>query len=318
MEENMKITELLNIKYPVIQGGMARIAGGRLAAAVSNAGGLGLVGTGGFTVEQFKHELEEADKYIDDNKFYGVNIVLLERDIEEKIDIAIEKKVKMITLAAGNPTKYIQRFLDNNIMVFCVVGNAKMAKKAESLGATAVIFEGLEAGGHIGDATTFATLPQVVEAVSIPVISAGGIATGAQILAAQILGASGVQMGTRFLVADETPIHDNFKDAVVRYQGYETDLTGGDHPVRQLSNKMTQEYIRLYRENAPEEEIIKVVTGSLSRAVYEGDVETGSMMAGQNVGLIKKRDSIEGIFKQLTQEYQEAKRKVGALDDFLF
>ncbi|MDO5027247.1 MAG: nitronate monooxygenase [Tissierellia bacterium] len=317
-EDKMKITELLNIKYPIIQGGMARVAGGRLAAAVSNAGGLGLVASGGFTLDQFKHELEEADKYIDDNKFYGVNIVLLEKDIEEKIDVTIEKKVKVITLSAGNPTKYIQRFIDNDIMVFCVVGNAKMAKKAEALGATAIIFEGLEAGGHIGDATTFATLPQIVEAVSIPVISAGGIATGAQILAAQVLGAAGIQMGTRFLVADETPIHDNFKDAVVKYQGYETDLTGGDHPVRQLSNKMTQEYIRLYKENAPEEELIRVVTGSLSRAVYDGDVETGSMMAGQNVGLIKKRDSVEGIFRQLTDEYQNAKKKVGALDDFLF
>lgn len=314
----MKITELLNIKYPIIQGGMARIAGGKLAASVSNAGGLGLVGTGGFTVEQFKHELEEADKYIDENKFYGVNIVLMEKDIDEKIDITIEKKVKVVTLGGGNPTNYIQRFLDNNIMVFCVVGNSKMAKKAESLGATAIVFEGMEAGGHIGSATTFAMLPQVIDAVSIPVISAGGIATGAQIFAAQVLGASGVQMGTRFLVADETPIHDNFKEAVIRYEGYETDLTGGDHPVRQLSNKMTKDYIRLTKEGAPEEEILKVITGSLSRAVYEGDVETGSMMAGQNVGLIKKRDSISGIFSQLIEEYQTAKRKASSSDDFMY
>lgn len=193
-----------------------------------------------------------------------------------------------------------------------------MAKKAESLGATAIVFEGMEAGGHIGSATTFAMLPQVIDAVSIPVISAGGIATGAQIFAAQVLGASGVQMGTRFLVADETPIHDNFKEAVIRYEGYETDLTGGDHPVRQLSNKMTKDYIRLTKEGAPEEEILKVITGSLSRAVYEGDVETGSMMAGQNVGLIKKRDSISGIFSQLIEEYQTAKRKASSSDDFMY
>ncbi len=314
----MKITELLNIKYPVIQGGMARIARGRFAAEVSNQGGLGLVGTGGFTVDEFKKELEEADKYIEDGKFYGINIVLMEKDIEEKIEIALEKKVKVITIGAGNPSPYVQRFLDNGTMVFWIVGNAKMAKKAEELGATAVIFEGMEAGGHIGSTTTFAMLPQVVEAVNIPVIAAGGIATGGQILAAQVLGASGVQLGTRFLVADETPIHDNFKDAVVNYEGHQTDLTGGKHPVRQLSNKMTQDCIRLENENAPEEEIIKVVTGSLSRAVYDGNVETGSMMAGINVGLIKKRDSIKGIFKQLGEEYQEAKKKISSSDDFLF
>ena len=314
----MKITELLKIKYPIIQGGMARIARGKLAASVSNAGGLGLVGTGGFTLEEFKTELQEADKYIEEGKIYGANIVLLEKDIEEKIQVALDKKVKVVTIAAGNPAPYVQRFLDNGAIVFCVVANAKMAKKAESLGAHAVIFEGLEAGGHIGNATTFATLPQVVEAVSIPVISAGGIATGQQIFATQILGAAGVQMGTRFLVADETPIHDNFKDAVVRYEGYQTDLTGGAHPVRQLSNKMTQEYIRLEKEGASEEELIKVITGSLSRAVYDGDVDTGSMMAGQNVGLIKKRDSVAGIFAQLIEEYQEAKRKASGLEDYLF
>lgn len=314
----MKITELLNIKYPIIQGGMARIARGKLAAAVSNAGGLGLVGTGGFTVDQFKEELIEADKYIEEGKIYGVNIVLMERDIEEKIQITLDKKIKVVTIAAGNPAPYVQRFVDNGTIVICVVGNSKMAKKAESLGAHAVVFEGLEAGGHIGNATTYATLPQIVETVNIPVISAGGTATGGQIFAAQVLGAAGVQMGTRFLVADETPIHDNFKEAVLKYQGYETDLTGGGHPVRQLSNKMTQEYIRLEKEGASEEELIKVITGSLSRAVFEGDVETGSMMAGQNVGLIKKRDSVAGIFAQLIEEYQEAKRKASGAEDYLF
>lgn len=314
----MKLTELLGIKYPVIQGGMARISGGRLAASVSNNGGLGLVGTGGFNPQQFKEQLEKADQLIEDGKFYGVNIVLMEPDKDEKIEIALAKKPKLVTLSAGNPAPYVQRFLDAGIMVFSVVANAKMAKKAEQMGVTAIIFEGLEAGGHIGNATTFSTLPQVVEAVNIPVIAAGGIATGSQILAAQVLGASGVQMGTRFLVADETEIHDNFKDAIVSYEGHQTDLTGGAHPVRQLSNKMTQEYIRLEKEGAPEEELIKVVTGSLSRAVYDGDVETGSMMAGLNVGLIKKRDSMAGIFKQLTEEYQQAKNSIGSLDDFLY
>lgn len=314
----MSLKEMLAVKYPIIQGGMARISKGVLASSVANAGGLGLVGTGGLTTEEFTHELQLAREMTKEGGVFGANIVLMEGDVEAKIQAAIDAKVAVIVLAAGNPKPWVQPIKDEGILVFCVVGNAKMAKKSEELGADAIIIEGLEAGGHIGNVTTMSTLPQVVEAVNVPVIAAGGIATGGQILAAQIMGASGVQMGTRFLVADETPIHDNFKDAIVAYEGHQTDLTGSPHAVRQLSNKMTQEYIRLTEEGAPAEEIRKVYAGSLSRAVYEGDVETGSMMAGISVGLVHKRDSMQGIFNQLISEYQEAKQALAKQEDFLY
>lgn len=316
----MKLTELLNIKYPIIQGGMARIARGELAAAVSNAGGLGLVGTGGFTVEEFKAELQKADEKIQPGKIYGVNIVLMEKDIEEKVQIAIEKRVPVVTLAAGNPAPYIPRFLEVGTKVIAVIANSKMAKKVESLGAHACVMEGLEAGGHIGSLTTMAALIQIVKSVNIPVIAAGGFGHGAQILAAQAMGAAGVQMGTRFLVAHETPIHDNFKQALIDANDFGTDVTGAfsGHAVRQLSNKMTQEYIKLEKSGASEEELMKVVAGSLGRAVFEGDRETGSMMAGQIAGILQKRDSIQGIFDQLINEYQEAKKDLCKSEDYLF
>ncbi|MDO4778556.1 MAG: nitronate monooxygenase [Tissierellia bacterium] len=314
------ITEILNIKYPIIQGGMARIARGRLAAAVSNAGGLGLVGTGGFTVEEFKKELQIADELIEPGKIYGVNIVLMEKDIEEKIQITLEKKVPVVTIAAGNPAPYVKRFKDAGTKVFCLIGNSKMAKKVEELGADGAILEGLEAGGHLSKTTTMAGLMATVNSVNIPIIAAGGFAHGAQILAAQIMGAQGIQMGTRFLAADETQVHENFKDAVVAAKEYETDLTGESqgHPVRQISNKMTKEYIRLERENAPQEEIRKVYSGSLSRAVFEGDTETGSMMAGISVGMVNEKESVKEIFDRLIEEYKEAKLNVASKEDFLF
>lgn len=316
----MKLTQLLNIKYPIIQGGMARIARGELAAAVANAGGLGLVGTGGFTVEEFKKELQVAKEKTLPGKVFGVNIVLMEKDIEEKVQIAIEEKVAAVTLAAGNPAPYIPRFLEAGIKVIAVIANSKMAKKVESLGAHACVMEGLEAGGHIGSLTTMASLIQIVQSVNIPVVAAGGFGHGAQILAAQVMGAAGVQMGTRFLVADETPIHDNFKQALIDATDFGTDVTGAvsGHGVRQLSNKMTQEYIKLEKQGASEEELMKVVAGSLGRAVFEGDRETGSMMAGQIAGILQKRDSVQGIFDQLVQEYQEAKKAIQVQEDFLF
>lgn len=312
----MKLTELLHIKYPIIQGGMARIARGQLASAVANAGGLGLVGTGGFSPEEFEKELDIAFELTEKDKAFGANIVLMEEDIAEKINIAIAKGVKVVTLAAGNPAPWIQKFLDNNIIVICVVGNSKMAKKAESLGAHAVVIEGMEAGGHIGSVTTMAELPQVVNAVSIPVIAAGGIATGSQILACEIMGASGVQMGTRFLVADETPIHDNFKDALISYEGYQTELIGGGHPVRQLSNTMTKEVNRLSKEGALKEDIEALYKDSLKKAVEDGDTEYGAMMAGLSVGLVKKRSSVKEIFDDLVREYEEARERIVNSDIF--
>ena len=308
----MSITKLLNIKYPIIQGGMARIARGKLAAAVSNAGGLGLVGTGGFTVDEFKKELEIADQHIEEGKIYGVNIVLMEADIEEKIAITIEKKVPVVTLAAGNPAPYVKAFKDAGIIVLCVIGNSKMAVKCEQLGADAVILEGYEAGGHLSQATTMASLVPTVHAVKIPVITAGGYATGSQILAAEVMGAQGVQIGTRWLAANETEVPESFKDAVIKAKEYETEITGqaAGHPVRQIKNFMTSEYNRLVKENAPREEVRKVYKGSLEKAVNDGDVEHGSMMAGISVGLVTEKESIQEIMDKLVAEYKEAREKL--------
>ncbi|NLW52503.1 MAG: enoyl-[acyl-carrier-protein] reductase FabK [Tissierellia bacterium] len=316
----MNIAEILGIKYPVIQGGMARIARGKLAAAVSNAGGLGLVGTGGFTVDEFKKELEIADQNIEEGKFYGINIVLMEADIEEKIQIAIEKKIKVVTIAAGNPAPFVQRFKDAGVYVICVVGNSKMAQKCETLGADAVVIEGLEAGGHLSKATTMGSLLPVVKSVSIPVISAGGYGHGSQILAAQVMGAAGVQLGSRWLAADETPVPDSFKEAIVNAKEYETDITGEaqGHPLRQVSNHMTKEYLRLTKEGAPHEEIRKVYKGSLEKAVNDGDVDNGSLMAGITIGLVNQRESVAQIMETLIEEYKEAKKELEAQKDFLF
>lgn len=316
----MNIAEILGIKYPVIQGGMARIARGKLAAAVSNAGGLGLVGTGGFTVDEFKKELEIADQNIEEGKFYGINIVLMEADIEEKIQIAIEKKIKVVTIAAGNPAPFVKIFKDAGVYVICVVGNSKMAQKCETLGADAVVIEGLEAGGHLSKATTMGSLLPVVKSVSIPVISAGGYGHGSQILAAQIMGAAGVQIGSRWLAAVETPVPETFKEAIINAKEYETDITGEaqGHPLRQVSNFMTKEYNRLVKEGAPYEEVRKVYKGSLEKAVNQGDVVNGSLMAGISIGLIEKQETVAEIMATLIEEYKEAKEALRSEKDFLY
>ncbi len=316
----MNLSELLNIKYPVIQGGMARIARGKLAAAVSNAGGLGLVGTGGFTVDEFKKELAIAKENIEEGKIFGVNLVLIEKDIEEKIAITIEEKVPVVTMGAGNPAPYMPHLLEAGLVVIPVVGNTKMAKKVETLGAQACIIEGMEAGGHLGKMGSMASILQVSQAVSIPVIAAGGIGHGAQVLAAQAMGAGGVQMGTRFLVAEETEIHENFKQALIDAKDYETDITGvtKNEPVRQLSNDMTKAYIKKEFEGADPKELTDLVKGSLARAIFDGDIKTGSMMAGQIVGILDEVQTVDEIFEQMVREYKEAKESLANSKDFLF
>lgn len=316
----MNLNELLNIKYPVIQGGMARIARGKLAAAVSNAGGLGLVGTGGFTIEEFRNEIKIARENLEEGKIFGVNLVLIEKDIEEKIEITIEEKIPVVTMGAGNPAPYMEKLLGAGLVVIPVVGNTKMAKKVEALGVQACIIEGMEAGGHLGKMGSMASILQVSSLVDIPVIAAGGIGHGAQVLAAQAMGAGGVQMGTRFLVAEETEIHENFKQALIDAKDYETDITGvtKNEPVRQLSNEMTKAYIKKEFEGADSQELTDLVKGSLSRAIFEGDVKTGSMMAGQIVGILDKVQTVEEIFEQMVKEYKEAKESIEKNEDFLF
>ncbi len=314
----MNISKMLNIRYPIIQGGMARIARGKLAAAVSNAGGLGLVGTGGFSKEDFVKELDIADKLIDKDKYYGVNIVVFEPEIKEMVEITLERKIPVVTISGGNPAPYVKLFKDKGVKVFCLIGNSKMAKKCEDLGADGVILEGSEAGGHLSKATTMGSLMPVIKATKLPVISAGGFAHGAQILAAQIMGAAGVQMGTRFLVAKECEVHQGFKDALIDAKEYETDITGllaGD-PVRQIANDMTKKSLEYDKIGASEEDYINLYKGSLSRAVFEGDRKTGSMMAGISTGMLDSIKSVEEIFTDLKNEYQSAKEKLNKEEGF--
>lgn len=314
----MNLTDILGIKYPIIQGGMARISRGKLAAAVSNAGGLGIVGTGGLVADEFENEILIAKDLIEEGKIFGVNIVLMEPQVEEKIQIALNQKIPVVTLSAGNPRDYIKVFKDNGAKVFCLVGNSKMAIKCQELNADGVILEGLEAGGHLSNTTTMGSLVPTIKAVDIPVISAGGYGDGSQLLAAQVMGAAGVQIGTRFIVAKEAEVHDNFKQALINYKEYQTDITGtkAGNPLRQLSNSMTKKSLELEKNNASEEEFLKLYSGSLSKAVYEGNLDQGSFMAGISVGLIEKEQTIAEIFEELKEEYMEAKKKLDSEKSF--
>lgn len=304
----MNIAELLNIKYPIIQGGMARISRGKLAAAVSNAGGLGLVGTGGLFTDEFIKEYEIAKELIDDDKYFGVNLVLIEPDREEKLEFIKNSDVKFVTISGGNPAKYVPILKEAGKTVYCLIGNSKMAKKCEDLGADGVILEGLEAGGHLSKATSMASLIPTIKATKLPVVAAGGYADGAQVLAAQVMGAAGVQMGTRFLVADECEVHEGYKEAIIDAKEYETDITGtlARDPVRQIANDMTKQSLEYEKRGASEEEFIELYTGTLKRAVFEGDRKTGSMMAGTSIGLIDKKQSVAEIFEELKEEYNKA------------
>ena len=304
----MNIAELLNIEYPIIQGGMARISRGKLAAAVSNAGGMGLVGTGGLFTDEFIEEFHIAKKLIDPDKSFGVNLVLIEPDRDEKLKFIVDADVDFVTISGGNPRDYIGPLKEAGKTVYCLIGNSKMAKKCEELGADGVILEGLEAGGHLSKATSLGSLIPVINATKLPVVAAGGYADGAQVLAAEIMGAAGVQMGTRFLVADECEVHDGYKEAIIDAKEYETDITGtmaGD-PVRQIANDMTKTSLEYEKRGASEEEFIELYTGTLKRAVFEGDRKTGSMMAGSSIGLIDKKQSVAEIFEELKEEYKAA------------
>ena len=272
------------------------------------------------SIEEFRNEIKIARENLEEGKIFGVNLVLIEKDIEEKIEITIEEKIPVVTMGAGNPAPYMEKLLGAGLVVIPVVGNTKMAKKVETLGAQACIIEGMEAGGHLGKMGSMASILQVSSSVDIPVIAAGGIGHGAQVLAAQAMGAGGVQMGTRFLVAEETEIHENFKQALIDAKDYETDITGvtKNEPVRQLSNEMTKAYIKKEFEGADSQELTDLVKGSLSRAIFEGDVKTGSMMAGQIVGILDKVQTVEEIFEQMVKEYKEAKESIEKNEDFLF
>lgn len=300
-----KITELLNIKYPIIQGGMAWVAEHNLAGAVSKAGGLGIIAGANAPADVIRNEIRMA-REITGNPI-GVNVMLISPYADEVAKVVVEEKISVVTTGAGSPEKYISMWKDAGIKVIPVVASVALAKRMERCGASAVIAEGCESGGHIGKETTMSLVPQVVDAVDIPVIAAGGIADGRGVAAAFMLGAQAVQMGTRFLVADESIVHDNYKNKVIKAKDIDTEVTGMSHghPVRQLRNKMTREYSKLERNGASFDELEHLTLGALRKAVIDGDVDDGTMMAGQIAGLVSKKQSCEEIINEIMNETKE-------------
>ena len=307
----MTITKLLGIKYPVFQGGMAQIARHELASAVSNAGGLGIIASGGMSIEQIREEIVNCKKHTD--KPFAVNLMLMMHNIDEIIDVVIEEGVGIVTTGAGTPRKYMPKLKEAGIKVIPVIPSVKAAKKMEVLGCDAVVVEGMEAGGHVGESTTMALLPQVTSAVNIPVIAAGGIADGRGVAAAYCLGASGVQMGTVFLATEECPISDNYKNVILEAVDTSTTLTGTKFgaPVRGIKNELTKRYHELEEKSSTIMELEELTFGSLRSAAFEGDVENGSIMSGQIAGLVNEirpvKDVIEGIFEEAQKVLEETK-----------
>ena len=295
----MRLNEFLNIKYPIIQGGMANIATGEFAAAVSNAGGLGLIASGGFDAERIREEIKICRAKTD--KPFGVNLMLMNPDVDNIAKMLVEEKVDVITTGAGSPEKYVATWKEVGTKVIPVVSSVALAKRMERMGADAVIAEGGESGGHVGEMTTMALVPMVVDAVDIPVIAAGGIADGRQMVAAFALGAIGVQVGTCLLVAEECPIHENYKLAIIKAKDNGTVVTGRSSgaPVRVIKNNMAREYLKLEGQNVSREELEQLTLGSLRKAVIDGDTKAGSLMSGQVCGLITEIKPVEAILKEL-------------------
>ena len=295
----MKINELLGTEFPIIQGGMANIATGAFAAAVSNAGALGLIGSGGMDAETLRKEIRIAKAATD--KPFGVNLMLMNPHIDELAKVVVEEGVKVVTTGAGNPGKYVPAWKEAGIKVFPVVAAPILAKRLERYDVDGFIAEGTESGGHVGEMTTMALVPQVVDAVSAPVIAAGGIADGRQMAAAYALGACGVQVGTCLLVSEECPIHENYKKALIKAGANDTVVTGRTTgaPVRVLKNKMARQYLEMEKENMPLAEREKLTLGSLRKAVFEGDLDGGSFMCGQVAGMLHEIKPLRQIFEEM-------------------
>ncbi|MDO5788333.1 MAG: enoyl-[acyl-carrier-protein] reductase FabK [Fusobacterium sp.] len=304
--ENNKICKLLGIKYPIFQGAMAWIANGNLAGHVSKDGGLGIIAGGGMPVDVLRQEIRKV-KSITSNPF-GVNLMLMMADVEKQIDVCIEEGVPVVTTGAGNPGPYMEKLKAAGIKVIPVIPSVALAKRMEKIGADAIIAEGMEGGGHIGTITTMSLVPQVVEAVNIPVIAAGGIAGGKQFLAALSLGAEGIQVGTKFLVANECTVHENYKNAILKAKDRSTVSTGNytGHPVRVIENKFAKQILEMEKAGAPKEEIEQLGTGKLRLAVVDGDVENGSVMAGQVAAMVNEpmstKEILEGFMRELEKE----------------
>lgn len=300
-----KITELLGIDYPILQGGMQHISRSPLVIAVSNAGGLGLLTTGALDPEELREEIRTVRKNTD--KPFGVNLNLMQTNIDELVDIIIEEKVPVVTTGAGSPKKYFPRLKEAGIKVIPVIASVRHAVKMEELGVDAVVAEGQAAGGHIGTLSTLPLVRQVSEAVDLPIIAAGGIADGKGLVAALAVGAQAVQMGTVFLATEECPIPASFKEAVINAGDTTTVVTGrkGGHPVRAIENEMLAKYLGMEMANEPEEELEKLTVGSLYRAVVEGDIHTGTMMAGEISGLVNEIRPVKEVIDSVMQEAQE-------------
>ena len=300
----MKLNQILGTEFPIMQGGMAQVATGAFAAAVSNAGALGIIGTGAMNGEMMRKEIETAKSLTD--KPFGVNLMMMNPDVEEMAQIIAEEKPSVVTTGAGNPGKYVKMWKEQDIKVIPVVSSVALAKRLEREGVDAIIAEGTESGGHIGELTTMVLLPQVADAVSVPVIGAGGIASGRQMKAAEILGAVGVQIGTVLLGSEECPIHANYKNALIKAKDRATVVTGRSVgvPVRVLKNGMTRDYLELEQSGAEKMELEKFTLGALRRAVHEGDVDRGSLMAGQDASYIKEIRPLRVILEEMMKEYE--------------
>ena len=294
-----RITELLNIEYPIIQGGMAWVAENNLAAAVSNAGGLGLIGAASAPAEVVREEIRKCRELTD--KPFGVNVMLLNPNAQEVAQVIVEEGVKVVTTGAGNPAKFMELWKNAGVKVIPVVASVAMAKLMERIGADAVVAEGMESGGHIGSTTTMALVPQVVDAVSVPVIAAGGICDGRGAAAAFMLGADAIQVGTRFLSAEECTAHQEYKDKIIKASDVSTIVTGKSlgHPVRSLKTPFSKSFAKMESDpNVTPDEILAFGTGALRKAVKEGD-RNGSYMAGECAGMVKRIEPAKAIVEDL-------------------
>lgn len=305
-----RLTDILGIDYPIIQGGMAWTATAELVAAVGNGGGAGVIGAGHMPTDILREEIRKAKSLTE--KPFGVNLMMLTPHIDDLAQLVLDERVPFVTTGAGNPAKYMPALREAGIKVLCVVPSVALAKRMESIGADAVIGEGMEAGGHIGELTTMVLTPQLVDAVEVPVVAAGGIADGRQVAAAFALGAEGVQMGTRFMCAAECTIHDNVKERVLKAKDRDTIVTGYStgHPVRVLKNKLSRQLEELDRANKPEE-LEKLGTGKLALCMRQGDVEMGSVMAGQCAAMVEDIRPAADIIAQVMTEAEETFAELG-------
>ena len=308
----MRLNELLGTEFPIIQGGMANIATGAFAAAVSNAGALGLVAGGGLDADGLRAQIRAARAATD--RPFGVNLMLMNPHMDELAKVVAEEGVRVVTTGAGNPGRYVPAWKEAGIKVFPVVAAPVLARRLERYGVDGFIAEGTESGGHIGELTTMALVPQVADAVSVPVVAAGGIADGRQMAAALALGACGVQVGTVLLASEECPIHENYKRAVVKAGPNDTVVTGrsGGAPVRVLKNRMAREYLRMEKRDVPLAELEQLTLGSLRRAVFDGDVDAGSLMAGQVAGMVREIRPLRQIFEELMAGCERTRRELTA------